>query len=346
MIITFEKELREKYYKLLDSVFDSNYWSEGKMQQCFEDEFSQYVGLHSAAVSSGGAGLLSILDYIDVTGFDVVVPANTFWATPQSVKKAGGNVIYADCNTNDLCISYSDMIDKVTENTKVIIVVHIGGHIAFDIEKISDFCNNNNIYLVEDCAHAHGASYRGRKAGSFGFAGSYSFYATKTMPLGDGGMVVSKDEDFIQWLKKYRNYGKTVEDGVVKYPIKSGFNFRMNEFTAALGIVQLERIHEIIEWKSDLAAKYDLIFDYKVTPPDAMISGFYKYIIFDPIKINHSSGKVFERTDFGYVIDDLDIKLENSEWIACNHQCPPIWFGWEYAECSVDELSHLLLGNN
>ena len=205
-------------------------------------------------------------------------------------------------------------------------------------------CKEKNIYLVEDCAHAHGASYHGRTAGGFGFAGSYSFYATKTMPTGDGGMVVSHDNEFIEWVKKYRNYGKEVDGTKVSYPIKNGFNYRMNEFTAALGIVQLERVDEIIDWKQKLAAKYDNIFKNRVMFPREMISGYYKYIVFGKDDINHVSGKVFGNDDLGYRIEGKDVFLENSEWVTNNHQCPPIWYGWQYANLSEDELRNILLG--
>ena len=141
MVLPFEEEYRKKYYKLLDEVFDSNFWSDGKMTRMFEEKFEEYTGLPSCAVTSGGAGLLSIFEYIGVRGYDVIVPANTFWATTQAAKMAGANIIYADCNKEDLCLSYEDLIRKVTPNTRAIVVVHIGGHIAFDIDKIAKFCN-------------------------------------------------------------------------------------------------------------------------------------------------------------------------------------------------------------
>ena len=143
MVLPFEKECREKYYKKLDEIFDSNFWSDGKVTREFEEKFGEYTGLSACAVTSGGAGLLSILDYVNVKGAEVIVPANTFWATAQAAKKAGAKVVYADCNKEDLCMSYDDMVGKVTEKTKAIIVVHIGGHIAFDIEKIASFCKEN-----------------------------------------------------------------------------------------------------------------------------------------------------------------------------------------------------------
>lgn len=343
MIIPFETEQREKFYRLLDRVFDSSFWSEGEMTRSFEEKFGEFVGLPARSVANGGAGLLAILEYIDVKGKDVIVPANTFWATALAVKKAGGRVIYADNNRSDLCLSFEDMKRRVTANTRAVIVVHIGGHIAFEIDQIAENCRQNNLYLIEDCAHAHGASWNGRQGGDFGFAGAYSFYATKTMPTGEGGMVVSRDADFISWIEKYRNYGKKVIDGKVLYPVKDGFNYRMSEFAAALGIVQLERLSEILAWKQALAAKYDAIFERRVVLPRGMISGYYKYIVFGYPKLKEVTGQVFGIDDLGYRIEGLDLSLENAEWIAGNHQCPPIFYGWEHADKSIDALRSILL---
>ena len=343
MILPFEREFREKYYKLLDEVFDSNFWSDGKMTKRFEKEFEKVTGLHACAVTSGGAGLLSIFEYVDVRGGDVIVPTNTFWATTQSAKMAGANIIYADCNKDDLCLSYNDVVNKVTPNTRAVVVVHIGGHIAFEIEKIAKFCEERKIALIEDCAHAHGAEWNGKSAGSWGVAGSYSFYATKTLPLGEGGMIVSRDEKLIDWAKKFRNYGKEVINGnVVTYPLKTGFNYRISEFTSALGVIQLERLPMILEWKRELARKYDQIFDRRVYFPEGMKSGYYKYIVFDyPLK--EETGKVFNKTDFGNEIEGKQVDLPNSYWIAEHHKCAPMYYGWEHSGLDIEEIAKYLL---
>ncbi|MBF0363033.1 MAG: aminotransferase class I/II-fold pyridoxal phosphate-dependent enzyme [Oligoflexia bacterium] len=343
MILPFDEKNKKEYYKLLDKVFESNFWSEGLMVKEFENKFSEYTNLNSAAVTNGGTALLTILSYLKVQDKEVIVPTNTFYATSQAVKMAGATVVYADCNKYDLCISLEDIKKKVTEKTKVIIVVHIGGHIAFDIDELVKFCDRKKIFLVEDCAHAHGGIFNGRMAGDFGIAGAYSFYSTKTMPTGEGGMIVSKDNDLIEWTRLFRNYGKKVIDGKVNYPLKNGFNYRMNEFTAALGIVQMQRLNEILNWKTELAQKYDEIFQNKINYPCGMKSGYYKYIIFEYSNLKIETGKVFNKSDFGHIIDGLDIKLPNSEWIADNHKCPPIYFGWEYANKNISELKTILL---
>ena len=162
------------------------------------------------------------------------------------------------------------------------------------------------------------------------------------MPLGDGGMVCSSNSEFIEWIKYFRNYGKSVDGTKVSYSITDGFNFRMNEVTAALGIVQLERLPEILSWKKELAEKYDQIFERRTKLPLNMVSGYYKYIVFD-YDLNEMTGKVFAKTDFGPVIEDMDYNLPNSDWVAAHHQCAPIWYGWEHAGKTIDELADILL---
>jgi perosamine synthetase len=335
MKIPMDQTSRQRYYGLLDQVFDSNFWSEGAMVQNFEETFAQSLGnkCHALAMANGGLSLLALLEAADVAGGDVIVPSNTFMATVLAVKRAGADVILADCNRDDLCLSFEDMKKRITPNTKAVVVVHIGGHIAFQIKEIAAYLAEKNIPLIEDCAHAHGASYHGTSAGCFGLGGAYSFYATKTMPLGEGGMVVTKDKSVAQYIAKWRNYGK------FEYDIP-GYNARMNEFTAALGLVQLERLPAILNWKNDLAAKYDQIFDNHVHLPEGMISGFYKYIVFGN-EPREQTGKVFDPPCHQIMRTQSD--LPNTDWVSANHYCPPMYYGWNGAGLSVDELRKRLL---
>ena len=126
-------------------------------------------------------------------------------------------------------MSFEDFERKAEQHKpRAAILVHVGGHLAFDSEQIAAYCRDNGIFLLEDCAHAHGADWDGGPPGSFGDAGVYSLYATKTVSSGEGGVLVSGNEDLIEYARKFRNYGKF--DHQV-----DGLNFRMNEFTAALG---------------------------------------------------------------------------------------------------------------
>src|SRR5918911_1089034 len=187
------------------------------------------------------------LDFADVAGATVLCPSNTFMATPLAIRRAGGAVAFVDCNRDDLCMSFADFEAKVARHRpRAAVVVHIGGHIAFEVEAIAELCRAEGIFLVEDCAHAHGASWHGRRPGSWGDAGVWSFYATKTVSTGEGGMLVSRDPDLLEFARAFRNYGKP------EYAVQ-GLNFRMNEFTAAIGIVQVDRLPDIVAWKNEAA---------------------------------------------------------------------------------------------
>jgi dTDP-4-amino-4,6-dideoxygalactose transaminase len=158
-------------------------------------------------------------------------------------------------------------------------------------------------------------------------------------------MVVSRDPHFLDWVEKFRNYGKEIVNGKVTYPLKNGFNYRMNEVTAALGIVQLERLPAILAEKRSLAAKYDEIFENRLRFPPGMVSGYYKYIVFGYKHLKEQTGQVFGPGDLGPVIEGIAAEVPNSHWIAENHQCPPIYYGWEHTHREVAELSRVLLGN-
>ena len=136
MLIPFEEKYRKIYYSYLEKVFDSNFLSEGAYVKRFEEDFVKFQGLPSIAFDGWASAMDSLLSFIDIKGYDVIVPSNTFMATPLSVIKNGGNVIFADCNKNDLCLSLEDLEGRITPKTKAVIVVHIGGHVAFEIEKI------------------------------------------------------------------------------------------------------------------------------------------------------------------------------------------------------------------
>lgn len=315
--IGFEKEDTKKLHQMWDEIIETHKWSEGKFTQMFEEKWSAYNNIDAVAFSSWGGAALAALEFFNIKGKTVLCPSNTFMATPLSVLKAGGNVEFVDCNKDDLCMSLDDLKDKIERyNPTAVFLVHIGGHIAFQIEEIAKLCREKNILFIEDCAHAHGASWYGKKAGTWGDAGIYSFYSTKTISTGEGGILVSKNKDLISYAKKYRNYGK------FEYTVE-GLNYRMSEFASAIGCVQVDRLDEIVSWKNEYARKYlDTNFSKRIIFPDGMISGYYKYIIFEPIE--KSTGKVYDQPCHKIMHKDYD--LPNTDWIANNHWCVPLYY--------------------
>lgn len=318
--IGFEREDAQQLYQYWDEIIAGQQWSEGKFTRKFEEAWSEYNQLQAVAFSSWGGAALAALEFFNVRNESVLCPSNTFMATPLSVIKAGGRVEFADCNTCDLCLSFEDLKIKIDRYKPALVwVVHIGGHIAFQIEKIAQLCKEKNIALLEDCAHAHGAHWNGKKAGSWGDAGIYSFYATKTISTGEGGMLVTKNKDLAEFARQYRNYGK------FEYKVE-GMNYRMNEFTAALGCIQTARLNDIVAWKNEYARNHlDPQFAKRVKFPAGMQSGYYKYIVFGPIE--KSTGKVYDQPCHRIMGKDVD--LPNTEWIAKNHWCVPLYYKGE-----------------
>ena len=315
--IGFDHRDRARLHALIDEVLDSERWTEAGMTERFERAWEAWNGLPAVALSSWAGGAFAALRFVGVEGETVLCPSNTFMATPLAAIQAGAQVQFVDCNREDLCMSFEDFVAKAERHQpRAAILVHIGGHLAFDSERIAAYCAENGIFLLEDCAHAHGAEWNGRKPGSFGDAGVFSLYATKTISTGEGGVLVSRRPEVIEHARAFRNYGKPT------YEVP-GLNFRMSEFTAALGIVQIERMPEIVAWKNEVARReLDPQYASRLQLPDGMISGLYKYIVFDWLE--RSTGRVYDEPCHRLMGHGVD--LPNTDWAARNHSCVPLYY--------------------
>jgi perosamine synthetase len=316
--IGFDHRDRAELHALIDEVLDSNRWSEAALTTRFETEWAEHNGgLESVALSSWAGGAMAALHFADVQGETVLCPSNTFMATALAAIRAGAEVQFVDCNREDLCMSFEDFeLRAELHKPKAAILVHIGGHIAFDSERIAAYCADNGIFLIEDCAHAAGASWNGRRPGTYGDVGIYSLYATKTISTGEGGVLVSRRPEVVQYARDFRNYGKPT------YAVQ-GLNFRMSEFTAALGLVQIRRLPEIVAWKNEIArTQLDPVNASRLELPDGMVSGLYKYIVFDWLE--RSTGRVYDEPC--HRILGHTVELPNTDWVARNHSCVPLYY--------------------
>jgi perosamine synthetase len=315
--IGFDERDRRRLHDLWDEVIDSNRWSEGPMTRRFEAAWEEWNGAGSVAVSGWTGGALIALAYAGVRGEPVLCPSNTFMATPLAILAAGGRPVFVDCSRDDLCMSFADFEANASRHRpRACVLVHIGGHLAFDVERIAAYCAAEGIFLLEDCAHAHGASWNGRRPGTFGDAGVFSLYATKTISTGEGGVLVSPHEDLLEFARAFRNYGKPGH-------AVAGLGLRMSEFTAALGLVQVERLDEIVAWKNAMARdRLDPLHPGRLRLPDGMVSGLYKYVVFDPIE--RSTGKVYDHPCHRILGTGDD--LPETDWVAGNHWCVPLYY--------------------
>jgi perosamine synthetase len=315
--IGFDHRDRARLHALLDEVLDSERWTEATMVARFEAAWQDHNELPAVALSSWAGGAVAALNFAGVSGETVLCPSNTFMATPLAAINAGASVQFVDCNRRDLCMSFQDFEAKAEQHRpRAAFLVHIGGHIAFEAEQIADYCRRHGIFLIEDCAHAHGATWNARKPGSYGDAGVYSLYATKTISTGEGGVLVSRRPEVIEHARAFRNYGKP------SYDVR-GLNFRMSELTAALGLVQIERLPEIVAWKNEIAAtELNPQYPSRLELPDGMVSGLYKYIVFDWLE--RSTGRVYDEPC--HRIMGHDVELPNTDWVARNHSCVPLYY--------------------
>ena len=279
--IYFPEEDRKELLNQIDEILESGQLTLGKYTKEFEERFAAYVGTkYAIAVNSGTSALEIPWRALDVKGHSVIVPTNTFFATPASVIHAGGQVIFADV-TENLCIDPESVRENIREDTKGVIVVHIGGIVAPQIKEVKEICEDHDLFLIEDAAHAQGSTLDGKKAGSFGDAAAFSFYPTKVMTSGEGGMITTDDKKIYERALVFRDQGKAGFYGNVH--TEMGYNWRMSEIHAAIGLSQFARLEEFISDRRRVAKIYDkeLRGINGVTPitiPSNVKSNYYKYV--------------------------------------------------------------------
>lgn len=354
--IYFPEEDRREILNAVDEVLRSGQLTLGRYGESFEAQFVKQVGVEYAiAVSSGTSALEIIFRSLDVTGKEVVVPSNTFFATAAAVLHAGGRVRFADIDPETLCLDARRLEAAITPQTAGVVVVHIGGGVAPDIEAIVTLCRSKGLWLVEDAAHAHGASFNGRPAGSFGLAAAFSFYPTKVMTCGEGGMIATRDRRIYEEARIYRDQGKA--NFYSNVHVRLGSNWRMSELHAILGLRQLERLNEFVEARRKVAKIYGQVLQpeglYRpLDEPSGSYSNFYKYVVLLDRGIDRAelkrglrerygvalSGEVYEVPCHKQPVFEALARegLPDSEAVCAGHVCLPI-----SARMTVEETEYV-----
>ncbi len=246
----FEPVIEQEEIDSVTRILRSGWLAHGPEVEMFEKEFAEYIGVeYSAAVSNGTIALMLALKALGIgRGDEVLVPDYTFIATATAPLMIGAIPKFVDVDTTTFNMDAEDLKNKISDKTRAVIVVHLFGHPA-DIKAIKEVISNKNIVLIEDAAQAHGAEAWGRKVGSFGDAAIFSFYATKNMTTGEGGMVVSDRKEVIEKVKMLRNHGQ-----IAKYVhVELGGNYRMTSIQAALGRTQLRKLDKLNEIRRENA---------------------------------------------------------------------------------------------
>lgn len=264
----------------IDEVIDSlksGWIGTGPKVQRFEDMFKSYKGTkYAVAVSSCTAALHLSMSALGIgPGDEVLVPTMTFAATANAVIHSGGIPVLVDCRRETMNISPDDINKKITSKTKAIIPVHFAGR-PCDMNSIMDIAKRNNLKVIEDSAHAIEAEYHGKKTGTFGDMGCFSFYVTKNIVTGEGGMVVTENEDYANKIKVLGLHGmnkdawkRFSDEGYKHYQaVYAGFKYNMMDIQAALGIHQLPRVEKYWKRRKEIWETYDAAFkDLPVLTP-------------------------------------------------------------------------------
>lgn len=242
--------------KYLNECIDTGWISsEGPYIKLFEENMANYVGRkYGVAVSNGTAALETAMQALHLKkGSEVIMPANTIISCAQAIIKAGLIPVVVDCQEDTWNIDVNLIEEKITAKTKAIMVVHIFG-ITVDMTPVMELAEKYELKIIEDAAQAHGQMYKGKQCGSFGDISIFSFYPNKHITCGEGGMVLTDDEELADRSRAIRNLCFLPERRFIHEEI--GSNFRMTNMQAALGVAQLERLDEIILKKREIGKRY------------------------------------------------------------------------------------------
>lgn len=277
------KKVNQPYFKEFNTVFnnvlESGWFVLGHNVEEFEKEFADYINInHCVGLASGLDALTISIKVLDLKKkSEIIVPSNTYIATILSVLISGNVPVLVEPDIATYNIDPERIEDAITSKTRAIIVVHLYGK-PCDMDPIIDICNRYNLYLIEDCAQAHGAEYKGRKVGSFGDMAAFSYYPTKNLGcLGDGGALTTNNPDYSRKAKMVRNYGSEKK----YYNECQGVNSRLDEIQAAFLRVKLKHLNDIVKHKRELASAYFKEISENFVTPSINPDFFDVYHIFN-----------------------------------------------------------------
>ncbi len=317
----------------LEQILSSGTLTMGRFTQDLEQEFAALCGVpHAVATSNCTTALEIILRTIGVAGKTVIVPTNTFIATAFAAVHAGARVVFADSDPRTLCLDPEDLRRRLRDDTRAVVLVHIGGIITPGVEELKELCEKRGIALIEDCAHAHGSTYKGIAAGAWGLAGAFSFFPTKPLVSGEGGLITTREEGLDGKARMLRNHGKNPKmDNRIS---ELGHNWRMSELTALLALQQTRKAKELFVQRKAAAAFYDReLTDLKgariLELPKGLDSTYYKYILTLDQGISRAELKKRLKEEFRVSLTgevyDLPCHLE------------PVWKSWRHAAVNGDD---------
>lgn len=321
-----------------------SFLSSFKYCEQFEREFADYHGAGFGATCSTGTSALELcLRSLKIENKEVVLPSVTFAATAYAVVLSGNRPVFAE-SSDDLTMDPDDVAKCITPETGAVLTVHIGGRVSPQTSAIQDLCRRKGLPLIEDAAHAHGSSLNGQKAGTFGQAAGFSFFSTKVMTTGEGGMVLTDDRDIHERCLLIRNYAKVNNQN---YHEEYGSSWRMTEVQALMGLAQLHELDAFVQRRGELAQIYDECLadepslQLVPTPPEC-VNNFYKYIALLPPGVDRAAVtkrlKEEHNVSLGGPVYEIPLhhqpvfkqyvtrELPKASDLCRRHICPPTFF--------------------
>lgn len=315
-------EIRENLDAAYNRVLDNSYYIQGKECELFEKEFAEYCDVnYCIGVATGLDAIMLILRAMNIgEGDEVIVPSNTFIATALAVSYVGAKPIFVEPTIETYNIDVSKIEEKITDNTKAIIVVHLQGR-ACDMDPINDLAQKYNLKVIEDAAQAHGAKYKGRIVGSLGDAAAFSFYPGKNLGcLGDGGAVVTNNKEIADKVRALGNYGSDYK----YHHIYKGTNSRLDEIQCAFLREKLPHLDKWNQFRREVAKKY------------------FEGIKNPLIKLPVESDDIFEHIYHVFVVrcdrrDEFEKYLKDNEILTVKHYPIPMHLQEAYSDLELKE---------
>ena len=250
----FDEHEREA---LNNYMLNGGWGTEFKQTRLFEDMIKEYTGAkHCWIMANGTVSLSAALIAVGVeVGDEVICPDYTMVATPNSIELIGAKAVFVDIDRDSLCMDYEKMKAAITNKTKAVMLVSINGRYPKDIELFVDECKKRNIYLIEDAAQSLGSFCNGKHLGRYGIIGSFSFSAPKIITTGQGGALITDDDELADKIKRIRDFGR--DKGGSDHYLSKGWNFKFSDFQAVIGIEQMKKLPARVIRKKEIGKMYD-----------------------------------------------------------------------------------------
>ena len=350
--LNYEEEFIEEYLQGAKDILTEGFIGEfGKHVKMFEESFAELIDTkYCAAVANGTSALEVALKTIDVRGKKVIMPSNTFFATSIAVTNADAEIVLVDIEEENFSICPEDLKRKMTEDVGAVIIVHIGGIISKHYKEIQSICKENNVALIEDAAHAHSSNIDGNYAGSIGDMGCFSFFPTKVMTTGEGGMVSTNNEEYHKRIRSIKNFGRHLDDaGLCVTP--QGQHSTISNFTGLLGHLETKRAKDRVALRREYVELYDTLLKgtgYEVVKQERGNCAYYKCIVKIPCEREWLrqyckernitlTGEVYKKPVHQQPLyQDREYNLPVTDKVCASHICPPL-----YPELTVEEIVYI-----